>query len=768
MSNRFASFLYATAAILIVPTVVIPQAAIGQESGITVPAMDMAEALRQIAAKSGATIQVDPDAVRGLTSQPVNGAVGAAAALRVATDGSGLAVRREDNGSFTIINGIVVVAQRDEAETSILVRDSSTSSRLGQSLREQARNTQVISSRLIAEQQNQTLADALRNAGGVTVNSTTIQSGVGYSVRGFSSNGSVNGMPTAASSNFAVGATQPIANIERLEVLKGPDAILLGGNSEGGTVNIVTKKPSANARVYASAETGSYGQIRGTVDANGALTDDQVVTARFIGVAATADRNFGGYHGNEDYLFSPSLRYKNATTDVILNATLGKQIFGTVPYVIINPTTRKPFELDYSKPILGDDEQHIEVETKQYNAEVSQELAPWLTVVVRGQHQSADFFLTQYSPYSLLNSNGTLLVSRSGVKQHSNSTTLDSFARMDFATGAFTHKVIGGFTHVKNNTSAENATNGGMAPYNFITKTPTLAPLASTYALSNTNDTEQRGYYGQYLVTAWDISLLAGVRRNVTRVESEVIGRSTVVNKGNATTPSFGAVYALNDDISFFGTMAFGFRPTYVTDRTGAPLPDVKTRNSEAGVKFDLFNDKMMVNASAFRIRESNRLITDPTAPRFQIATPGILGEGIDLNVTGEPLPGLSVAASFTHTDYSFLTSTTLGNTVQAQPQNVYSLYTSYQHPVGEDMKAGLGAGVYGRSSSAIDRRNVDRVPSSVQVDLNGFLTVGDIDVNLGVRNLFDRRNYAPTISSAYVPLGESRSWRLTVGYRFL
>ena len=136
-------------------------------------------------------------------------------------------------------------------------------------------------------------------------------------------------------------------------MLKGPDAILLGGDNLGGTINIVTKKPNAEERLYASMDTGSFGLVRGTIDANRALTDDNRLSARIIATAATADRNFGGYRGNEDYLFAPSLRYKNATTDVIVSGVAGTQYFGMVPYTVLNKATKKPFDVAWDRPLLG-------------------------------------------------------------------------------------------------------------------------------------------------------------------------------------------------------------------------------------------------------------------------------------------------------------------------------------------------------------------------------------------------------------------------------
>ncbi len=765
MSNRFTFFLLSTATMLAVPMVLVPQVVMAQERIISVPSMAMDEALRQIAAQSGIKIQMDPDAVRGLTSEPINGARTAEDAIDQATKHTTLLTIKDGNGSLSVVNAIIVLAQRDEAETSILVRSTSTSSRIGQSLREQARNNQVISSRLMAEQQSQSLNDALRNAGGVVVNSATVQGGVNYSVRGFASNGAVNGM-TAPGSN---GTTQPLANIERLEVLKGPDAILLGSDNMGGTVNLVTKKPSANARLYGSAETDQWGLAKGTVDANGALTDDKTITARVIGTAGKANRNFGGYRGSEEYMIAPSLRYKNLGTDAIISATLSKQINGTIPYAVFNPTTKQPFPVDYSKPLVGGKNQGLEVRIKQIDGEITQDVTSWLTVIAKGQHQDVDFRLSQYSPFAMLAGDGTLLVSSSGVKQHASSNTVDSFVRANFITGPVVHKMITGFNYFASDDTTDDPLNGGMQPYNFLTKKPALSPLNTMYNPSFTVDSTQRGYYGQYLITAWDVSLLAGVRRNTTQVTTTLFRRNfTETTKGAATTPNFGIVYNINDDISAYGTLAYGYRPNFATNRKGEPLPDTRTRNEEAGVKLDFFNGNMLVNASWFRLRQSNMVMTDPAAPRFQLSAPGQLGEGYDLNVTGEPLRGLSVVATFTHTEYSYLTPSNFGNVVTGQPMNTYSLYSSYHHSIMDDVTAGLGAGIFGRSSSAIDRRSVDRVPSAVQVDVNGFLTYGDIDVNLGVRNLFNRRNYSSTTSPYYIPLGEPRSWRLTVGYRFL
>lgn len=732
------------------------------------PALPLSEALQRIAAEWGTPLNIDPDAVRGITARPVADARSEREAVAQATRGLPVAVSVDDAGVITIVNDIVVTARPNEAENSVLVRGATSSSRLGQSLRDQARNTQVISAKLLERQQAQTIPEALANAGGVVVNSATVQGGVGYSVRGFDSVGAVNGLPSASNSFFAAGTTQSLANIERIEVLKGPDAILLGGDNLGGTINIVTKKPNAEERLYVSADTGSFGLARGTIDANRAITTDDRISARIIATAATADRNFGGYRGNEDYLLAPSVRYKNAATDVILSMTLGDQISGMVPYTILNKATGKPFDVAWDRPLVGGREQFIRIGTTQFNAELTQKLTDWLSIVARAQHQNVTFSLAQYSPFAVLNNNGLLLISSSGSRQSSNGTALDGFARVTFETGPVKHKIVAGGTKVDTDVNAVYAADGGMFPYNFLANPPaTLRPLAKVYSLSASVLSNQHGYYGQYLLETGPIHLMAGVRSNTTDAVS-ITPSGRVETKATATTPSYGAVVDITDTLSVFGTLAYGYTPTFVTDRNNNRLPNVETRNAETGVKWDLFDKRLLLNASYFSIRQSNFLDTDPVNRRFQIALPGLLGRGVDLNVAGTPFPGLTVSAAYTRTLYKFLAPTaTIGNTPNGQPRDVYNVYASYERKIAKDTRAGLGAGVAGRSSAAIDRRDTYRIDGAALVNLNGFLSFGALDVNIGVRNLFDRESYAPTRFDSYIPLGEPRSWRLTVGYRF-
>lgn len=732
---------------------------------VSLPSLPLRKALAEIAACTGTPVTIDPDIPAGLRSRPVVGAADARAAVQQAIAGSGLSVDTNPNGGLMVVRDVVVTAARDEAETGLLIRRTSSSSRLGESLREQARNTQVIGARVLAEQQAQTIPDALLNAGGVTVNTATVQGGTGYSVRGFASGGVQNGLPGSTNTGVATGVTQSIANVERVEVLKGPDALLAGINNLGGTINVVTKKPSADPYLYVSAETGSFGHIRGTVDASNALNDAKTISARVVATAASAYRNFGGYRGNEDYLFAPSLRFKNDRTDIVVGISASDQIFGIQPFIPLNPGTNKPFDYASDRPLVAKD-QYLRVATTQYYGEATQKVGDWLTLVARGQHQKLNLDLNYYGVLFIASPAGVAGLTNSAPLQTGTADAVDGFARIKISTGPVEHTLVGGVTYVHNLTEAFSSSKSDLLFRNIFSNAA-VAPLFPVDQQDYSLVSSQTGYYGQYSAKIGIVRLIGGVRRNEYESTISFPTRAGNTQASGATTPNAGAIIDVTDNLSIFGSAAWGYSPTFTLDRNNNRLPDIRTRNLEGGVKVDLLGDRLFLVASYFQLRQSNLIVSDPANTQYSIAVPGQEGKGIDLNLTGEILRGWQVQGSLTRIDYRFLTPSTFGNIVVAQPRDQYSLYSSYRHKLTDDVTAGLGAGIYGRSSASINQRGTYYVPAAMQVNLNGFLAIGKFDLNLGVRNLFDRENFGVTRTSSFIPRQEPRNWRLTVGYRF-
>lgn len=622
--------------------------ALAQPRTISVAAMPLAQALKDIQQQTGTPVAFDPDAVAGKTSQPVRGASNARQAVDEAIKGADLAVVG-NNGRLTVISAIIVIAHRDQAETSVLVNQSSTSDRLGQSLREQARNTEVISSKLLEEQQAQNIQDALRNAGDVTVSAVNVQSGTQFSVRGFSSAGVTNGL--SSPSGVTAGVTEPIANIERIEVLKGPDAILSGVDNLGGTINIVTKKPSADPLTTFTLEGGSYGHVLGTIDANTPLTSNGLFSARMIASGATESHNYGGYTGDKNYLLAPSVRFKNATTDIILSAAATKQIEGMTPYVILNPVTLQPYNTDLSDPLFTKD-QKITVSSNTLYGEVTQKLTDWVKFIGRAQHQTLDLDLALYSNYAVLDpSTPLLLLDNDHLRQEGRVDSFDTYLRFDKSFGPIENKLAVGYTHVDDFTKYFSNTNGSFFVYPLFSGDP-LPPIPTD--VNHEDDTvrgTQSGEYAQYLLTAWKrIHLSAGVRHN--HFTSTVViffpsGSRSSAEPDTATSWNFGAVLDLSRAVSLFASDVNGFSPNYALTAAGDRLPNITTKNLEAGIKAELLRNRLFVTASYFQLKQSSVALSDPQHPGFYLPGPGQMGKGIDISASGQLARGLTVQSSF-------------------------------------------------------------------------------------------------------------------------
>jgi iron complex outermembrane recepter protein len=761
-----AALLGASSAIAIVVSTPAAYAQAGDNRSITVPSMPLDDALRSIEKQSGAKIAFDPDGVRGKMSVPVNGVKGTKLAIEQAIRGSGLAVTFQ-NGQWDVGNDIVVTAHRDEAETSVLVRDTSTSDRNGTSLREQPRNTQVISAKVIADQQDLSINEALRNAGGVTTSAGSPQSGSSYTVRGFDSGGLVNGLSGAASYGVASGSSQPIANIERIEVLKGPDALLAGFDNLGGNINVVTKKPTADPLLIGSVDTGSYGLIRATIDGSDALTSDKKLSARFIFSEQGMSHDYGGYTGNKDTLIAPSLRFKDSMTDFIIGLSSDRSTTGVTPYAVTDQVNGGLIPLDPFKPFYSPNQAIRVTDTRTY-FDFTHKFSDDVTFVSRGMHDNIKLDLDLYGVYYI---GGPAIVSVSSNGQTGASNAFDAYFRLNKAFGGVTVKANVGYNFSNGyfEEVASEFSDDLFFPDFTMVQDPTIVPEPLPAAQKQFRlSSQQQGVYGQLMVGFWKLKLLGGLRQNWFWSQFKPEGGTAAPkSRSDALTPNAGVVLDVTSNVSLWANYVEGNSPSSTTDFSGKLLPNIRSTNKEAGVKVDLFNKHITLNLSYFDLLEHNRVITDPAHPGFEESAPGQRSRGIDFNVAGSILPGWIVSSSVVRSNYKLLSPNIYETVVAAQPKWTYSVYSNYSRKLGDGLRGGFGVGLYGRSSSYADNYGEYVVPAARQVDANVFISYKGYDLNVGIRNVFNRLNYNVTSSPSFIPIDEPRNFRVTLTKRF-
>ncbi|SDH95940.1 iron complex outermembrane recepter protein [Pseudomonas flavescens] len=360
---------------------------------LSIPAGPLASSLKEIARATGTAVRFETREVQDLQAPALNGSLSALDAVRQAIAASALNVQLMANGELAVfeprLGALTVVAARGEGETGFKASRSETSTRSGADLLDVPQAVSVITAKVIETQQAQSVQDVLQNVAGV-ITRESAQGLPSYTIRGFSQTSTLsNGInnPSATSTN--------IAGVERIEVLKGPQAILSGGDSLGGGVNIVLKKPTAETVRDVSLQYGSHQDKGLALDLSGALSEDKRLSARLIAAKAHADHNDAGFNGREsDYLMG-QLRWKDDATDFNVGLSYDEQYL---------PPNRYTFALDGIQPEpdmrLGRVDDGIEVRSEAFFYSLEHAFAPWLTLVSRMQrtlsHQDLSQYLTQF------------------------------------------------------------------------------------------------------------------------------------------------------------------------------------------------------------------------------------------------------------------------------------------------------------------------------------------------------------------------------------
>jgi iron complex outermembrane receptor protein len=741
-----------------------------QEHAITVGQMPLPDALNEIARQSGRTITFDPDAVPGKISARVTNARNALSAVKAAIKGTGLAVSVNPDGVITVGNDIVVIATRDEAETSFRVDGAQSSNRSGKSLKELPQGTEVITSALIRDQQALTLNDALRNAGSVVNSIGNVQGTPSFSVRGNVSSALQNGVAVGT------GATS-IDTVERIEVLKGPSAILSGADNLGGVVNIVDKRPSAEPILDLEVQYGSFDDKKIVIDASNALNDTKTLSARIIGVQAGSERSYGDYMGRREQVIAPSLRYKTATSDFIigLNATDQRSAFPN--FRILNPATNNTTFIDLPGRIGPRDQGFHDVTTRYY-ASAEQRITSWFTLSARGSYTTDSLEGRIYAPLGFFNPDSptTLFAFAQSINNQQSIRSGDIYGRLKVTTGPLKHTVSAGFNHssLKFSSFQQDNSINTLVSFDVLADNRNLPSPGPAEIPSYSLQTEQNGLYIQDFIDFGRLHVLAAVRRNKYKTSIEFFGTGSsgpdVPQRAAQTTPSFGAVFDLTKSVSIYGNYVKGFSPNFSLSCNGDTLPNVESVNIEGGMKADFFAKRLSATVALFQLRQNNTVIPD-----FMCATPdrytsrgGTQTRGVELTLNGEITSGLGVNASYTFSDYKYqIPDEVFGTIPPALYRNKYSLYLAYDIRSGAFDGFRIAGGVFGNGRTYVDSFGQISLPPQAEFDANVGYKLGRATFNLGVKNLADRKLNSIATSPAYVAYLQPRTVTASLTYSF-
>lgn len=624
----------------------------------------------------------------------------------------------------------------------------------------------AVNAELIEEQVITNFEDILKNAPGIfKLWESTGRGGDGagyYSIRGFSVQPQMmNGLPSLTN-----GSLDP-ANIERVELIKGPSATLFGTSvtSYGGLINVVTKKPYDTFGGQVSYQAGSFGLNRVTADINTPISSEKDIALR-INSAYHKENSFQDAGFNESIFLAPSLSYDvNEDLSFLINTELYHSESTNPLMLFLNRgeplEANNPSEINYNNE-LSYTTNDLTISNPVYSLQgkMTYNLSEnWTseTILSRSSAKSDGY----YSYVSTIgypeNIYGRLLSDQNST---TNGTDIQQNFKGDFELGGLRNRIVIGLDFfqekVINNSTGYalydtiNLTNNNPTP---ISKAKLDTMLASSPV--NKSETEQK-VYSAYVSDVIDVLPQVSAMLSL-RLDH-------FVNEGNVRTedddydqttlsPKLGLVYQpFNERISIFGNYMNSFNnvgPVEQGDGTIESFSPERANQWETGIKTNLFNGRLNATASYYDITVSDIVRSDPNRANYSIQDGELYSRGFELSLNAAPVNGLNITAGYSHNESEYTVTSTPGEEGQrpadAGPSDLINGWISYQLTNGPLSGAGIGfGGNYASDNYVTNNSQIGRftIPAYTVLNSSVFYNTNNYRLTLKINNFTNEEYY--------------------------
>lgn len=678
-----------------------------------------------------------------------------------------------------------VSADRDKGYSS---SQSVGATRMGMALKEIPQNISVINEMLIRDVATRSIADVAKYIGGVT--ETAYPGRDIFVIRGIQISGpNTDGLPDVGSSQ---GAGLDMALFDRIEILKGPSAVIYGSTSSGGVVNRNMKKPRFD-RFSGSidVEAGSYDDYRGVIDINQPFGKDNQFAARLIGSYWSRDgqQDFG--FGRRRFI-APEFGWRiseDTHASLILTDFHDRyykgwgQLFTLPPYA----TANRPYPLSFSLNLP-----HSRAYAEPYSVQWEEGRRANLEI----NHRISDIWSIRFSGYTgtygyyedpttilrdVVLQGGKYYMQRSwrNSENPSRSTTVALDSAWNFDLGPTKHKLIALVQYGKG--KSDTIQYLGRGPTGSTTNVLPLLDLAnpvyggqpaSTYLSADTHGEgsslgiavqEQAYFFSERLI------LQAALRWN--RNSSDGLNRLTgaVTNPAASTkwTPRYGVVYRFTDNVSAYYSRSETFTPVFTVNVDGTAFIPPTSEQDEIGTKFEIFGGKVSAVLSYYDRSDRNTIISDPDPERaslgYKVQVAGDNMKGYEMDLYFNPFEGAQIMVGASKMDAHTLS----GLRSRDVPSRQASVLASYTIPKGLLKGIKIGLGYIYRNERAGDTGNTFWLPG---YDVwNGFAgyTWGENELHLNVENITDEWYAHTAVNRNIINAGPQRTLSLRYTRRF-
>lgn len=741
-----------------------------------IPAQPLAAALRDFARQSDLRLQVDAQAASSARSTAVSGVYTAPQALRLLLAGTGMSARitagetafitREGGDRTYAMTPVTVVSERSRGYGA---PRTTTATKTDTPLRDAPQSVSVVTRQVIADQAMQGMADVVRYVPGISMGQ-----GEGHrdapTIRG-----------QASTADFFVDGVRDdvqylrdLYNVERVEALKGSNAMIFGRGGGGGVLNRVTKEAQWAPTRAMTLEGGSFNHRRAMLDVG-------------EGVAGSVALRFNGmYENSEGFRDESELRRYGANPTVALglgaNTTLraGYEFFHDdrrvdrgIPSFQGRPS-RADITTFFGNPGLSDSEVDVNSATATLEHQTG-----GLTVRNRARWANYDKFYQNSFP-GAINADGTQ-VALSAYNSTNDRENLFNQTDLLFGvnTGGIRHGLLLGAEFGRQDT--DNFRNTG---YYNNTATSFSVPLGSptvstpiTFRQSATDaDNRSRAtvaavYLQDQITVGPMLQLLGGIRFDRFNIDFHNNRNDEELSRrDDLVSPRAGVIFKPVETASIYGSWSVSYLPSS-GDQFGSLTASTRTlepeefTNREIGFKWDA-RSNLSLTAAVYRLDRTNTTAPDPADASRLVQTGAQRTHGWELGATGNVTENWQIVGGFARQSAKIVSTTAAakaGQRTPLVPERSWSLWNRVQVVPA----LGFGVGVVHQSDvfAAID--NTVTLPAFTRADAAVYLRVArGLSVQANVENLLDERYYPTSHGNNNIMPGASRTLRLSLTTR--
>ena len=726
---------------------------------------------------------------------------------------------------LTALQEVEVIGRK---ESSYKNTNSFIGTKTASALKEVPQSVGYVTKELILDQGATTVNEVVKNISGVNQNSSYND----FSIRGFRTTGNrnsgnlLNGMRAQTS----LWKQSSLANIERVEVIKGPASALFGNAAPGGVINRVTKKPLFENKNSITVGVGSWNTLKTYGDFTGPLNPKKTLLYR-LNLGYEKTDSFRDLQGSESIIAAPSFSYipnekTHINVDFVYQNFNGKIDRGqSVPAdgnVYSTPISRslsaandflKENTLNTTIALTHKFSDHISLNAIYLNSSYSEDML---------EHTQANLYYKQIgngaNAFRYADPNKVMMTANQRKRYFANN-SFNTYFNFNFNTGILKHKLLVGYDYF---ISEQKAGSSSISAQGYLSKdktkvvntyTTTANVLAGSVQTPSTNvpvfdlydpiagnaykdiskyiwkqntlnpyEEYSHGVYVQEQIDISIVKLLIGLRQEWF---TEILNKETtkeISRQTSAFIPRMGLVVEASENINLYSTWVKGFQPQGANiqsdpDRYGGPFDYMKSELYEVGLKTEWFNKRLSATLAIFKITQENSLEQSPKAGKADWRVPvDEESNGFELDVAGQILPNFSVVANYAYTDARIVKLKEEGAikdlNVQrpSTPRHAANLWTKYIFENGslKGLGAGIGVSYASERLGQVGRRaTAASYPDYTLLNAVLYYKVKDVQLQLNVNNVLNRTYWISGYDNLRNFPGAPRNINASVTYRF-